>query len=173
MASRLVETVERDGETINIYESGAEYSVTRGRLIRPATNNLISAENSNEYKRRRQELKRERLMAGAIERLTNGRTDRMPDDLDVIQALGNAAMQRATDTNTKNNKQIDAIRLILHETGLSEDDQPAATHNTINMFVLPEGVARLFQEMKKRLPSERDISESNNLRIDAAAGDAE
>ncbi len=173
MASKLVETVERDGETINIYESGAEYSITRGRLIRPATNNLISAENSNEYKRRRQELKRERLMAGAIERLTNGRTDRMPDDLDVIQALGNAAMQRATDTNIKNNKQIDAIRLILHETGLSEEDQPAATHNTINMFVLPEGVARLFQDLKRRLPSERDISESNNLRIDAAAGEAE
>lgn len=40
------EVIERDGEIINIYESGAEYSVTRGRLVRPATSNLITSENA-------------------------------------------------------------------------------------------------------------------------------
>ena len=53
--SKVVETVERDGEVIRIYESGAEYSVTRGRLVKPAARTLITSQNATEYNRKRQE----------------------------------------------------------------------------------------------------------------------
>lgn len=163
MASELLQTVERDGEIINIYASGAEYSVTRKCLIRPATNNLISTENTSVYNRRKQELKRERLMMGAAEHLMKGKNT-VPDDLDVVQAIGRAAMQRATDTSVKNNKQIDAARFILSESGLSEDKPQPATQNTVNVILIPDNVLRFLQDIKKRLGTETDISESNNSR---------
>ena len=66
----IVETVERDGETINIYESGAEYSVTRGRLVKPAPSTLITSEKSTVFIRQRQE-KTAALLRKRITEATN------------------------------------------------------------------------------------------------------
>lgn len=158
----VVETVERNGEIINIYENGAEYSVTRKCLVKGPRFALITTENASALNRRRRELKQERLMLGAVDRLMNGRTDRIPDDLDVVQALGSAAMARAMDTNIKNNKQIDAMRFLLHETGLSEEQQSPAAPGTINVVVMSDDVFRFLRDVRSRLVSERDISASKN-----------
>jgi hypothetical protein len=51
----IVETVERDGETINVYESGAEYSVTRGHLIKAPPSALITKETARSMAQKRQD----------------------------------------------------------------------------------------------------------------------
>ena len=66
----IIETVERDGETINIYESGAEYSVTRGRLVKAPPSAMITPEKSNVFKRLRQE-KTAALLRKRITEATN------------------------------------------------------------------------------------------------------
>jgi hypothetical protein len=53
--AKIVETVERDGHQIAIYESGAEYDITDRKLIRGATNTLITKQSSLSMHQRRQE----------------------------------------------------------------------------------------------------------------------
>ena len=72
--SKVVETVERDGEVIRIYESGAEYSVTRGRLVKPAARTLITSQNATEYNRKRQE----KTAAALRARLTDAAAASLP-----------------------------------------------------------------------------------------------
>jgi hypothetical protein len=49
----IVDTVIRDGETINIYESGAEYNATRGHLVKPPPHALITPERSRQLREMR------------------------------------------------------------------------------------------------------------------------
>ena len=70
--ANVVETVERDGHQIAIYESGAEYDLTAGHLVRPPRHALITAENSNDFKRRRQE-KSASMLRAAIRREHNAK----------------------------------------------------------------------------------------------------
>lgn len=51
----VIRTEERNGETIAIYESGAEYNTVTNRLVKAPPRAAITPENSNEYKRKRQE----------------------------------------------------------------------------------------------------------------------
>lgn len=48
-------TRESDGHIIDVYESGAERDRTAGRMCKPAAGTLITAQNTAEYNRRRQE----------------------------------------------------------------------------------------------------------------------
>lgn len=68
--AKIVETVERDGHVINVYESGAEYDTTDKKLIKGPTGSQITAENASVYIRRRQE-KQARLLREAIVTETN------------------------------------------------------------------------------------------------------
>lgn len=53
--AKIVETVERDGHQIAIYESGAEYDMTTKRLVKPAPHTIITAEKATALIRQRQE----------------------------------------------------------------------------------------------------------------------
>ena len=48
--AEITEIVERDGHTIYIYASGAEYDKTDGKLVKPASHTLITKENVTVFK---------------------------------------------------------------------------------------------------------------------------
>jgi hypothetical protein len=53
--SKIVETVERDGRTIAIYDNGMERDMDRNAIIRPPTSALITKQSTQEMHRKRQE----------------------------------------------------------------------------------------------------------------------
>jgi hypothetical protein len=165
----VVETVERDGKSVLVYDNGMEKDATTGKLMRPPTAALIrTTEQANDYLRRRQELKRERILAGAARTLERGEWDKATD-LDVAEAIGEAVMMKAL--NPDNAKQVDAARFILTESGLSEAQQQAGTvNNTVNMIALPDDILHALNELRSRLNVALDtdsaISASNKVRID-------
>src|SRR5689334_25087709 len=63
----IVDTYTKDGDTINVYESGAHYNATRGRLVKAPPSAMITSERSYELKRLRAEktarLLREKIVA--------------------------------------------------------------------------------------------------------------
>jgi hypothetical protein len=69
----IVETVERDGHTINIYESGAEYNVTLKKLVKAPPSAMITKANAHIMKQKRQEkaarLLREAIVAETMDKL--------------------------------------------------------------------------------------------------------
>jgi hypothetical protein len=173
----VVETVERDGKSVLVYDNGMEKDATTGRMMRPPTAALIqTSEQANAYQRRRQELKRERLLAGAAKTLERGGDWETPNDLDVVEALGEAVMMKAL--NPDSAKQVDAARFILQETGLAETQQQAGTtNNTVNVIAMPEDILHALNELRSRLNSGLDaesaISASNKMRIDETVIDAQ
>jgi len=102
-----------------VLKNGAVYDLDRKRIIANpgGGTTAITSETASAYHARRQELKQQRIMAGAakvLERLGDWET---PNDLDVVEAIGEAVMENALDTDSK--KQIDAAKFILVEAGLS------------------------------------------------------
>jgi hypothetical protein len=61
----IVDTYIKDGETINIYESGAHYNVTRGHLVKAPESAMITKENVHKFKEKLAEKKREAVARGA------------------------------------------------------------------------------------------------------------
>jgi hypothetical protein len=114
----IVDTYEKDGETINVYESGVHYNVSKGRLIKAAPDAKFTPETSRKAKERLAELKREALLRGAAEALEKTGEWNAPNNLDVVEAIGEAVMRKAL--NSDNPKQVDAARFILQEAGMSE-----------------------------------------------------
>ncbi len=162
MASKLVGSyVREDGHLINVYESGAEFDTTIGRICKPASHTIITAENTTEYYRKRMQLKEQRIMQGAAEYLASKNSDRLPEDGDVLHAIGRASMERANNADIKNNKQIDAAKLIIHEGGYgadkNQDQQPAQ----VNVFVMSDQVMQFLEQIKRRI-SRTDILISDN-----------
>jgi hypothetical protein len=174
--AEIVETREVDGRRINVYASGAEYDMDAKRLVKPASHTVITQENATDLNRRRLELKRERLLVGAARTLERGGDWDTPNDLDVVEALGEAVMMKAL--NPDSAKQVDAARFILQETGLAEAQQPAGTvNNTMNVLALPDDILHALTELRSRLNSVLDtdsaISASNKMRIDETVIDAQ
>ena len=116
----IVETVIRDGETINIYESGAQYNATRGHLVKAPDHAAFTPETSLKAKERLAELKREAILRGASKALEKKQPDEWdtPNSLDVVEAIGEAITMKAL--NPDNPKQVDAARFILQESGMAE-----------------------------------------------------
>jgi hypothetical protein len=62
----VVSTYTNDaGQVVNVYESGAEYNTVEKRLVKAPPSKAITAQNSSEFKRLRQE-KQARLLRAAI-----------------------------------------------------------------------------------------------------------
>ena len=163
----VIETVERDGRSIRVYDNGMERDADTGRIVKPPPHTIIAdSERATELHRRRQELKRERILAGAARTLERGGEWSTPDDLDVVEALGEAVMMKAL--NPDNAKQVDAARFILQEAGLSAsqergDQDPQQPGNTQLILLLAELTQRDDGNViEGRLVTERDISVSNN-----------
>ena len=100
--AKVVETVERDGRTIDIYDNGMERDVERGRLVRGPANTLITAENATVFYRQRLEKKRQRARDGAnavLRRIKDKKTGEPlwenPQGMDFIEALTEAQMEEA------------------------------------------------------------------------------
>ena len=114
----IVDTYIKDGETINVYESGVHYNQTRGRLIKAAPQFQITTENAKEFKERLAEKKREAVARGAAKVLESTGEWVTPNALDVAEAIAEAVMKKAL--NPDNPKQVDAARYIMVEAGMSE-----------------------------------------------------
>lgn len=116
--AKVVETVERDGHKIAIYESGAQYDVCCGKLAGAPKHAQFTRETALVAVERRAELKREAVARGAAKILERSGEWEAPNDIDVAEALGEAVMLKAL--NPDNPKQVDAARFILQETGMAE-----------------------------------------------------
>ena len=106
-----------------ILKNGAIYDMTEKRIVglKPElaeVNTQITQANASVMVKRRQELKQERIMAGAAKVLERTGEWETPTDLDVVEAIAEAVMLNAVDPTSK--KQIDAAKFILTEAGLSE-----------------------------------------------------
>ncbi|TXI10483.1 MAG: hypothetical protein E6Q68_08135 [Polynucleobacter sp.] len=67
MATVISEYTRDDGHVIAVYESGAEYDKTAKRLAKAPEKYAITAENTSEYKRRRQEKQQAALRQRILE----------------------------------------------------------------------------------------------------------
>jgi hypothetical protein len=114
----IVDTYIKDGETINVYESGAHYNVTRKHLVRAPESAMITKENVGRFKERLAEKKREAVARGAARVLERSGDWDKPNALDVADALAEAVMEKAMDPT--NPKQVDAARYLMTEMGLAE-----------------------------------------------------
>lgn len=116
----IVDTYIKDGETINIYESGAHYNVTRKHLVKAPEQHAITPAKSMQYKEEIAERKREAIIRGAgraLDKVQPGEWT-LPNAVDVAEALAEAITLKAL--NPDNPKQVDAARFIMQEAGISE-----------------------------------------------------
>src|SRR5687767_624031 len=72
--SNLVETIERDGRRINVYDNGMERDASNGHFITGPKNTRITAQNATVYVRKRQE-KQSRLLRAALVREHNAKME--------------------------------------------------------------------------------------------------
>jgi hypothetical protein len=114
----IVDTYIKDGETINIYESGAHYNVTRKHLVKAPESAMITKENVHKFKEKLAEKKREAVARGAAKVLERSGEWVTPNALDVIEAISEAVMLKALDPT--NPKQVDAARYVTTEMGMAE-----------------------------------------------------
>jgi hypothetical protein len=108
-----------DGHEIAVYESGAQYDLTAGRLVGAPPRAQFTKETSALAVERRAELKREAVARGAAKVLERSGEWETPTDLDVVEALSEAVMLKAL--NPDNPKQVDAARFIMQEAGMAEN----------------------------------------------------
>lgn len=137
----IVDTYIKDGETINVYESGAHYNVTRKHLVKAPESALITKENVHKFKEQLAEKKRQAIIRGAGRALEKSGDWSTPNAEDVAEALAEAITIKAL--NPDNPKQVDAARFILQEAGMAETQtksneerqQFAATGDALHQLV--------------------------------------
>jgi hypothetical protein len=159
----IVDTYIKDGETINVYESGAHYNVTRKHLVKAPESAMLTTERSRELKEKFIEKKREAMVRGAGRALEKAQPGEwaVPNALDVVEALAEAATMKAL--NPDNPKQIDAARFIMTETGMSES-QTKTSEDAQQFAPLGEVIAQLTAILREIHSDGREI-------IDAPATD--
>jgi methylaspartate ammonia-lyase len=144
----VVETYKReDGHEIAVYESGAQYDLTAGKLVGGPPQTQFNRETSVLAVERRLELKREAVARGAAKVLeSSGDWDAPITDMDVVEAVSEAVMLKAL--NPKDAKQVDAARYLESGMGLSES-QPSSTAGVSNQAVTALGteLARQFMQI--------------------------
>ncbi len=161
----VIDTVEREGRTIRVYDNGMERDAHTGHMVHPpASAKITTTEKSNELLRRRYELKRERVLAGAAKTLERDGNWETPNDLDVVEALAEAVMMKAL--NPDNAKQVDAARFILQEAGLSaaqeQRDQPIDQPGSPTLILLLAQLHERHVEVIDGQVVRTDILISNN-----------
>jgi hypothetical protein len=147
--ANVIDTIQKDGKTVWVYDNGMERDANTGRMVRPPTAALITPEKANDFLRRRQELKQERIIAGAAKVLERTGGWELPNELDVVEAIGEAVMEKALDIDNKG--QIDAAKFILAEAGLSASQSQRENAPTQPGAITgdPETMMRLFELMEK------------------------
>jgi thymidine phosphorylase len=152
----IVDTYIKDGETINVYESGAHYNVTRKHLVKAPESAMLTSERSRELKEKFIEKKREAMVRGAGRALEKAQPGEwaVPNALDVVEALAEAATMKAL--NPDNPKQIDAARFIMTETGMSES-QTKTSEDAQQFAPLGDAIAQLAAILKQIHSDGREI----------------
>lgn len=151
--------------------NGAIYDLDKGRIIaNPGGGTAaITKENSSAYHARRQELKQQRILAGAAKALEAGMPGAWttPDEGDVVEAIAEAVMQNALNPDSK--KQIDAAKFILNEAGLSSSrERGNAEVSTPGAITAdPETLMRLLSLMESETQHRADQARA----VDAVATD--
>jgi hypothetical protein len=159
------------GETINVYESGAQYNVTRGRLVGAPPSTQFTKETAVLAVEKRAELKREAVARGAAKVLENSGDWETPiTGMDVVEAVSEAVMLKAL--NPKDPKQVDAARYLENGMGLAEN-QPSSSVSPSNQAATALGteLARQFMQIVNDvLNAQRDPARPADA-IDATATD--
>jgi len=159
---KVVETIEReDGHKIAIYESGAQYDLTAGRLVAAPKHAQFTPETSMQAVERRLELKREAVARGAARVLEQTGDWEAPNDMDVIEAISEAVMLKAL--NPKDAKQVDAARYLENCMGLSES-QTSSNVDASNNAPVAEALRQLAAILDRALSDRRET-------VDAEATD--
>lgn len=135
MANVVNKYTREDGHEIAVYESGAQYDLTAGKLVGGPPQTQFTKETSLIGVDRRLELKREAVARGAAKVLENTGDWEKATDLDVMEAISEAVMLKAL--NPKDAKQVDAARYLENGMGLAEN-QPSSTVAPSNMAALGE-----------------------------------
>lgn len=143
----IVETYEdENGDTINVYESGAVYNQSKGRLIGAPPRAQFTPETAVVAVERRAELKREAIARGAAKVLERTGEWDAPNDIDVAEALGEAVFLKAL--NPDNPKQVDAARFVLQEMGIAES-QTSSTAVPNNFTAVGQQFAELARSIQQ------------------------
>lgn len=147
-----------------VLKNGAVYDLDKKRIVANpgGGTTAITSETASEYHARRRELKQQRIMAGAAKILERSGEWTTPDDMDVVEAIGEAVALSALDPTSK--KQIDAAKFILTEAGLSvansQRENASAPPGSISFA--PDALAELIQ----RLDAERTAAVERARAID-------
>lgn len=157
---------------LRVLANGAVYDTIKGRIV--SSKNVttkITPARSIELQSRRQELKRERLMAAAnAVAAQGGGVDgrELTGDLAFVEAIGEAMTMKALTVNDP--KAVDAARFIFQETGLSvsqDSGDPARSNvGAPRIYLL---LAQLHERQDDVIDGQvtgRDIPIIDNVRID-------
>jgi hypothetical protein len=147
-----------------VLSNGAVYDMDKKKIVAGA---VLTSDKAKELVKRRMELKQERVLAGAAKVLERTGDWDTPADLDVVEAIAEAAMEKALDVDSKG--QIDAAKFILTEAGLSaaqarREDAPGAPGSISGS---PEALMRLVA----LLEAERSAAVDRSRAIDVESTD--
>lgn len=131
-------------------KNGAIYDLDKGRIVSSVNvTTKITPERSVEMQSRRQELKQQRIMAGAAKTLERSGDWETPNDMDVVEAIAEAVMMNALNPDSK--KQIDAAKFILTEAGLSSARERGGSDVSPNAITAPPAaLAELLDIIDRR-----------------------
>jgi hypothetical protein len=167
MPAKIIDTIERDGKTIWVYDNGMEKDASNGHIVKPPPATLITdSQKSTELHRARQEKKRAIMIEAANEAVSSGEFKERYGDLAFVAEITKAAMQKAK--RVADPKQIEAARFVMQETGLSlaqEQTEPAVQQSQPRLYLLIAQLHERQSEVVNGLVTETDISVSNNVRI--------
>jgi hypothetical protein len=137
-----------------VLANGAVYDLDKKRIVSGA---LLTSDKAKELVKRRVELKQERIIAGAAKVLERTGGWELPNELDVVEAIGEAVMESALDIDSK--KQIEAAKFILAEAGLSASQSQRENASTPPGSIVadPDALHRLLEliEQDKQAAVER------------------
>jgi hypothetical protein len=154
-----------------VLSNGAVYDLDKKRIVANpgGGTTAITSEKASEFHARRQELKRQRIMAGAAKVLERVGDWETPNDMDVVEAIGEAVMENALDVDSK--KQIEAAKFILTEAGLSAADARRGNEQDSGNSISgsPEALMRLVA----LLEAERSAAVDRARAIDVTATDTD
>lgn len=158
-----------DTQNVRILKNGAVYDLDKKRIVANpgGGTTAITSETASQLHARRQELKQQRIMAGAAKVLERSGEWEVPNDLDVVEAIGEAVALSALDPTSK--KQIDAAKFILSESGLSvansrrENEPPPSG----SIAATPEALMRLVGMIE----AERSAAVERSRAVDGDATD--
>ena len=167
----VIETVERDGKTIHVYDTGLERDAVTGYIIKPAPHTIISdPERATELHRANLEKKRERARMGANAAIGKARPGdwENPQDLDFVEAIVEAqTVQALLVGDTSSTK---AAEFVMRATGLDERQTHEQPSQDIGLRSVIGDLARIIEGVNQlredavdgTLLTETPISVSNN-----------